>query len=163
MPVRRALGRGASLGRSPTRLAGSRAPSENTQSAAAGAVSSQVLQAGALAAERLQEGGRKGQDNGPFVSMETAPQGEGQKEARAPTSPTVRTWEMALLVVGPAPPLPFPARCSPWQPFLQTRGASWQSTWCWGSQGAQQERDWEPPPLPGPILLDFSGGTSSTV
>lgn len=144
-----ALRRGASPGRSPTRLAGSWAPSENTQRAVSVTVTSPVLQAGELAAERLRKGGRKGQDNGPFISMETAPQGEGLKGARAPTSPTVRTWEVALLVVGLAPPSPFPARCSPWQPFLQTRGARWHSSWCWGRQGAQRGQEWGPAPLPG--------------
>lgn len=34
-----------------------------------------------------QRGRRKGQDNGPFVSMETALQGEGLKEEKASTSP----------------------------------------------------------------------------
>lgn len=55
--------------------------------------------------------------------METAPWGEELKEEKASISPPVRTWQTVPFVVGPTPPLPFPARCSPWQPFFQTRGA----------------------------------------
>lgn len=47
----------------------------------------QAIQAGEPDAERLTEGSRKGQDNGPFVSMATAPQGEGLTAEKASTSP----------------------------------------------------------------------------
>lgn len=66
----------------------------------------QVVQAGELDAERFTEGSRKGQDKGPFVSMETAPQGEGLKEEKAPTSPPSGPGKWHLSWLGSPLPLP---------------------------------------------------------
>lgn len=56
---------------------------------------------------------------------------------------------MAPFVVGLTPPPPFPARCSPWQPCLPTRGAKQQPKHLvWGNQGAEGKWDWAGDPVP---------------
>lgn len=52
------------------------------------------------------KGSKKGQDNGPFVSMETASQGEGLKEEKASTSPPSGLEKWPLLWLGLSLSLP---------------------------------------------------------
>lgn len=122
----------ASPGRSPMRLAGCWAPSENAQRAAAEAATSQVLHA-----EGLRKGGRKGQDNGPFVSMETAPQGEGLKERELPLHLQSELGKWAFSWLGSHPPTPtpgLPCQLFTMATFPPNKRCTWQSDWCWGAR-----------------------------
>lgn len=98
-----------------------------------------VVQAGEPDAERLMEGRRKGQDKGPFVSMETAPRGEGLKEEKAPTSPPSGPgkWHLSRL----DSPLPLPSLPGVHHGNPPSKREVQSCIWCWECQGAQEEED----------------------
>lgn len=126
------LGRGVSAGHSRVCLVGSWALCANTQGTTAVAATVQVVQAGELDAERLTEGSRKGQDKGPFVSMETAPQGEGLKKEKAPTSPPSEPGKWHPSWLGsplPLPPLPGVLHGNP-----PSKREVQSCIWCWGAR-----------------------------
>lgn len=91
-------------------------------------------------AERHRKGSKKGQDNGPFVSMETAPWGEGLKERKL-----LLHLHQDLgngLFCGWTHPSPSLPDVHHGNPASKQEVQSSSRIWCWGNQGAKGKWDW---------------------